>query len=1025
MDYNAKMFLRAFLLLFLVTSLGAATANDPSEEFVAAYRSFKEAERLDQAGRKEEAVAKYRYAENHLVDISNNYPNWQKPIVEYRLSKIRNNLARITTSSEAGASPTYNDTGRVSNDNDHSNSEESRSNIQPSSDEERREEPRYAESNRESQRYTSEPTSMPPVTRSAASDLEMAEPVSQATSRRSGDIPTLSVIPPTPRTASSNKELLQLQKQLRQTEVDLEKAHTDIVDKTAELDHSKIVLVETKAQLARTERQLVDLKSDLEKNRTGSLQREAVLKKSLQQLEGKVAALSADKEVMMEENSGLQQRLQQAANSLTTAFNNKNLLEQLQLEVNTEKNASAALHEQLNTAQRERDEAHAESVALTEQIKQTTASLMVAEKKGHDLEALQNQVATLQQQLQQTNGSLTEARKKSEEMDALKKQLAALTVEGANKEKKLADVQAANKALQTSQKNLLNDLQKKLMTTQADEEVLNEERANMEAQLKQANQEIASLKKTGADTAHLQHQIEGLNQELEKNKKQLSDTQASQMETETIQKQALIELEGKYRAAVMERQNMEMKKSELEQQLATVNEKMKSVMTQPAQDLAAVQRNLQQSQSELQSAKKQLEESEKKIANLEKATPERARFLEEKEKELAAARNEAAKFQKELLTAQQQLTSIQEEVKNKDDHYNDLKKQLDQKNEEIAALQKKITPETGQEKILAENELLKGVVIRELKAEAKRQQVRKLVMEDLDKLKVKSDSLSLQLRKLAKPVKLTPEERALFKDKLPLLPESDQDEEKLIVAVEASKNGNKGASTNGPALAGETNAAAGVKALPETSGTNTNKVSDINASTEVKKKEVSIDQKKHLAALNKAKEQFEHQNYAEAEKSFQDALSASPNDYITLSNLGVVEFQLGKMSEAETILKQACAQDPKKSFSFTTLGIVHYRQERFDDAEKVLRQAVAINDQDFTAHNYLGIVLAASGKSKAGESEIIKSIEINPNYADAHFNLAVIYATGKPPAKEMAKVHYKKAIALGAPADGTLEKLIN
>ena len=157
----------------------------------------------------------------------------------------------------------------------------------------------------------------------------------------------------------------------------------------------------------------------------------------------------------------------------------------------------------------------------------------------------------------------------------------------------------------------------------------------------------------------------------------------------------------------------------------------------------------------------------------------------------------------------------------------------------------------------------------------------------------------------------------------------------------------------------------------------------------------------------------------------QDALNASPNDYITLSNLGVVEFQLGKMSEAESTLKKACAQDPKKSFSFTTLGIVHYRQERFDDAEKVLRQAVAINDQDFTAHNYLGIVLAASGKSKAGESEIMKSIEVNPSYADAHFNLAVIYATGKPPAKEMAKAHYKKAVALGAPADAALEKLIN
>lgn len=1029
------MLLRVFLLLFLVTSLGAATTNDPSEEFVAAYRSFKEAERLDQVGRKEEAITKYRYAENHLIDISNNYPNWQKPIVEYRLSKIRNNLARIGASSASGAPPAYSTGGRASSDNDSSPLESGRGDASRSADEERREEPRYAESSHESQRYGSEPppTEMPPSTRSPAPDSEGPEPAPQAASKRASDIPTLSIIPPAPRTAPSNsKELLKLQKQLKQTEAELEKAHNDIVDKTAELDHSKVSLVETKAQLTKTERQMVDLKSDLEKSRTESLQREVVLKKSLQQLEGKVAALSADKEVMMEENSGLQQRLQQTANSLATAFNNKNLLEQLQLEVNAGKNASAALHEQLSAAQRERDEAHAESATLAEQIKQASAALIVAEKKGQDLEATQNQVTTLQQQLQQTNGSLAEAQQKNAEMDALKIRLAALTAEGLNKEKMLADVQAANKTLQTSQKNLLDDLQKKLVAAQADQEVLNEERGNIAARLKQTTEELASLKKSGADATRMQQQMEGLAQELEKNKKQLSEAQASQMETETIQKQALVELEGKYRVAVMERQSMEMKKGELEKQLTTANEKMKSLMAQPVSNVAAAQSNLQQSQAELQAAKKQLEESEKKIAALEKAGPERDHFLQDKEKELAVARDEAGKFQKELLSAQQQLTSIQEEVKNRDDHYNDLKKQLDQKNEEIAALQKKGTPEAGQEKIVAENELLKGVVMRELKAEAKRQQVRKLIMEDLDKLKVKSDTLSLQLRKLAKPVKLTAEERMLFKDKLPLPPESEQDEEKLIVAVEASKNEKNAATTNVPMLLGGTNAVAGATPAA-TSGANTNNVTDTNAPTGMKKKEegknikkeTPVDQEKYRTALNKAKEQFEHQNYAEAEKNFQDALSASPNDYITLSNLGVVEFQLGKMSEAESTLKQACAQDPKKSFAFTTLGIVHYRQERFDDAEKVLRQAVAINDQDFTAHNYLGIVLAASGKSKAGESEIMKSIEINPSYADAHFNLAVIYATGKPPAKEMAKVHYKKAVALGAPADATLEKLIN
>lgn len=981
------MLFRVLSILIFVSSLGVATTNnsDPSEEFVAAYRSFKEAERLDQAGRKNEAITKYRYAESHLIDISNNYPNWQKPIVEYRLSKIRNNLARISNSSgSAPSSPTYGNGGRSYNDADRSTQSESVSETSVSSSAQQ-EEPRYSEGSGENARNISEssPSEVTATAGSATSDAENLEPTPQVSSKKSSDIPTLSVVPPAGRNGPSTKELLQLEKQLKRTQAELEKAHNDIIDKTTELDQSKVSLVEAKAQLAKTERQLVDLKSDLEKNRTGSLQREAALKKSVEQLEGKVAALSADKEVILEENSSLQQHLQQATSSLSLASNNKNRLEQLQVEVNAEKNASVALHEQLAAAQRERDEAHAESATLTQQIKQANASLLEAQQK---------------------NG----------EIDALKARLASLTAEEASKQKMLADTQEANKKVEASQKNLINGLRKKLMASEADQEVLNEERLSIEARLKQANTEIVTLKKSGADATSLQHQLAGLTQELEKNKKQLSEAEASEMETATIQKQALVELEEKYRVAVMERQKMEARKGELEQQLSSINEKIKSLEAQQIPDVAALQNNLKQSQADLQAAKKQLEESEKKMAALEKAGPERDRFLQDKEKELAAARDEAGKFQKELLAAQQQLTQIQQEVKVKDDHYNELKKQLDQKNEEIAALQKKGSSQAGQEKMIAENELLKGVVLRELKAEAKRQQLHKLIVEDLDKLKVKSETLSLQLRKLARPVKLTPEERALFKDKLPLPPETEQEEDKLIVAVQTSKSG--------------------VNASPSSSATNTpllgtNSLIGTNTPAELKKKEegkeASADQEKYRGALNRAKDQFEHQNYSEAEKSFQDALSASPNDYMTLSNLGVVEFQLGKMSEAESVLKKACLQDPKKSFAFTTLGIVHYRQERFDDAEKVLRQAVGINEQDFTAHNYLGIVLAASGKTKAGESEIMKAIEINPNYADAHFNLAVIYATGKPPAKEMAKKHYQKAVSLGAPADSTLEKLIN
>ena len=55
---------------------------------------------------------------------------------------------------------------------------------------------------------------------------------------------------------------------------------------------------------------------------------------------------------------------------------------------------------------------------------------------------------------------------------------------------------------------------------------------------------------------------------------------------------------------------------------------------------------------------------------------------------------------------------------------------------------------------------------------------------------------------------------------------------------------------------------------------------------------------------------------------------------------------------------------------------------------------------------------------------MLEAIADNPDYADAHFNLAVIYSTSSPPAKELAKRHYEKALALGAAPDPTLDKLL-
>ena len=124
-------------------------------------------------------------------------------------------------------------------------------------------------------------------------------------------------------------------------------------------------------------------------------------------------------------------------------------------------------------------------------------------------------------------------------------------------------------------------------------------------------------------------------------------------------------------------------------------------------------------------------------------------------------------------------------------------------------------------------------------------------------------------------------------------------------------------------------------------------------------------------------------------------------------------------------LKKAVALAPQDEFARTTLGIVYYRQSKFDDALSELTKSLAINPRSATAHNYLGITASQKGWQEAAEREILEAIADNPDYADAHFNLAVIYATARPPAKELAKQHYAKATSLGTERDPSLEKLLH
>ena len=65
---------------------------------------------------------------------------------------------------------------------------------------------------------------------------------------------------------------------------------------------------------------------------------------------------------------------------------------------------------------------------------------------------------------------------------------------------------------------------------------------------------------------------------------------------------------------------------------------------------------------------------------------------------------------------------------------------------------------------MRENELLRNIVVREREEEARRDEARKLMLAELDRLRTKSDSLNKEIELLAQPVtKLSSEELSLLR----------------------------------------------------------------------------------------------------------------------------------------------------------------------------------------------------------------------------------------------------------------------
>ena len=342
--------------------------------------------------------------------------------------------------------------------------------------------------------------------------------------------------------------------------------------------------------------------------------------------------------------------------------------------------------------------------------------------------------------------------------------------------------------------------------------------------------------------------------------------------------------------------------------------------------------------------------------------------MSRKDQEIVALRGQLTGLQSQLATLRQESAAYQTQVA-------ELTKQL---KEMPAAMDAKMaaTPELTQE-----NEMLRAIIMRQLRAQHRQQAAKDLMIAELQKMESASNDLIQQVEELKNArMTLTPDEEKLFSDPVVrelLGPKGVQ----ATLIANASPDSDK-------------------KAAPPAPGT---------AET----------------LIMQANEAYMNKEFETSAKLYQDALRAEPKNVSALIGLGMTRQREDKHADAEVALQKALAYDPANEPAAFSLGVTYFKQERWKDAMTYFEKSLSKRPNNASGRHYLGIIATKMSLMERAEREFKTALAIDPAYGEAHFNLAVLYVTWDPPQWEKARVEYDEAIKKGVKADENLEKLLN
>lgn len=565
-------------------------------------------------------------------------------------------------------------------------------------------------------------------------------------------------------------------------------------------------------------------------------------------------------------------------------------------------------------------------------------------------------------------------------------------------------------AIQEATKNLrarVDDLEAQLQKSHGDLTGAQKEKETVASQLQETQAKLTQAQKEAEKAKQAETEVRDQLAKAQDSLGKMQSSGKSDSKAQTVLRDEIVQLKKALASAETGKTSAEKEKEKANTQLADANKQLASVKQERDTAIAQLQGS-KEAQDHVQALIAENTSLTQKLASAEKMVREIGEDKPKKEQELSDVK-------KQLEQLRQQLTASQKQNQDFEVTIADLRTELDEATGDLEKA--KLTGANSEEtaRLTKENEILRGIVMREREEDARRDQAKKLMLAEFDKLKIKSDTLNQQIELLAQPVtKLSPEELSLLRQPVVAISDNNPTALKASFAV-AKRTTSVPVTITNPDTKKQEQDDEDLPPAPETSNPPGPNV-ETTFQPGVPKEWVPL--------AREAKDNFDRGKYRAAERQYHELLEKTPNNLYSLSNLGVVLFRVGKLKAAELTLKKAITIAPKDEFSRTTLGIVYYRQSKFDEALTELTKALAINPKSATAHNYLGITASQKGWQEAAEKEMLAAIEANPDYADAHFNLAVVYATSNPPSKELAKRHYAKATSLGAERDPSLEKLL-